>query len=180
MKTIFFLPLVSALLFLGCPKDEPVPDCNCTRPTDTTSHNFTWQIDKLGIGAGTILYDVAIVSENPPLVYAVGEIYLRDSTGQVDPIRYNFAIWNGTTWSIQRIPYYYQGQAFYNPIQSVFVRGLNDIWFCGNGVVHWNGNQFTEMPVPSNVWGQEKMNKIWGEGSEIYVIGNGGSIACKR
>jgi len=58
---------------------------------DTTSHNFTWQIDTLGATAST-LYDVVII--NDTLAYAVGEMYLRDSTGQINPQAYNMAKWN--------------------------------------------------------------------------------------
>jgi hypothetical protein len=54
---------------------------------DTTSHNFTWQIDTLGDGSSSVLYDVAIIDDT--LAYAVGEIYKRDSVGNWDPNAYN-------------------------------------------------------------------------------------------
>ncbi|MDL1891482.1 hypothetical protein FBQ87_01125, partial [Sphingobacteriales bacterium CHB3] len=38
---------------------------------DTTSHNFTWQIDTLGDGNASTLNDIAII--NDTLAYAVGE-----------------------------------------------------------------------------------------------------------
>jgi hypothetical protein len=86
--------------------------------------------------------------------------------------------WDGNNWEIKRIPYYYQGQPFYNPIQSVFAFGANDIWFCGNGVIHWDGNQFNPVPVPINVWGPYQMNKIWGtSNNDIYIVGSNGNIA---
>lgn len=103
---------------------------------------------------------------------------MNDSLGNPDPTRYNLAVWNGNDWSIRRVPYFYQGQPFYNPIQSIFAFGTNDIWFCGNGVIHWNGNNFVPMPVPTTVWGPYQMNKIWGTSSnDLYIVGNGGNIA---
>ena len=53
---------------------------------DTTSNDFTWQTYTFGDpGAGSsILNDIAIV--NDTLAYAVGEVYLNDSTGQPDPL----------------------------------------------------------------------------------------------
>src|SRR5574338_371387 len=85
---------------------------------DTTSHNFTWQTFEFGQHSSSILYDVAIIDENN--IWAVGEIYMNDSLGNSDSKRYNAVIWDGTKWSVIRIPYNYQGADFYNPIQSVF------------------------------------------------------------
>ncbi len=144
---------------------------------DTTSNNFTWQSWTFGGQAGSCdLYDVAIIDENN--IWAVGEIYLLDTLGQPDPTRYNLVVWNGNDWEVKRVPYYYQGQPFYNPIQSVFAFSPTDIWFCGNGVIHWDGNQYVPIPIPSNVWGSYQMNKIWGTSdNDLYVVGNNGNIA---
>jgi hypothetical protein len=143
---------------------------------DTSSHAFQFEIDTLGDGNSSVLYDVAII--NDTLAYAVGEMYLRDSTGQLDPIRYNAAVWNGSTWNIIRVPYYYQGQPFYNPIQTVYAFAPNDIWFAGNGVIRWNGQQYIPVAIPPSVWGPNRINKIWGNSSNsLYIVGDGGSIA---
>jgi hypothetical protein len=143
---------------------------------DTTSHNFTWQTFEFGQHSSSTFYDVSIIDENN--IWAVGEIYMNDSLGNPDPKRYNAAIWNGTGWEIIRVPYVYQGQPFYNPIQSVCAFSDNDIWFCGNGVIHWDGNTFIPMPIPINVWGPYQMNKIWGSCSnDLYAVGNNGNIA---
>jgi hypothetical protein len=68
---------------------------------DTTSHNFTWQIDTLGDGGGSVLYDVAII--NNTLAYTVGEIYKRDSVGNWDPLPSGLALWNGRSWSSRKV-----------------------------------------------------------------------------
>jgi len=143
---------------------------------DTTNHNFNWQKFTFGVGASSIFSDVAIIDENN--IYAVGEIYLNDSIGQPDPTRYNLAVWNGSNWSIKRVPYYFQGQPYYNPIQTILAFGINDIWFAGNGVIHWNGNQYNPISIPSSVWGPYQINKIWGiSSSNLYMVGNNGKIA---
>ena len=143
---------------------------------DTTSSSFTFQMFTLGGAASSVLNDVAII--NDTLAYAVGEIYTNDSTGQVDQIAYNLAVWNGQSWKIQKVPYYYQGQAFYHSIQSILAFNSNDIWFCGNGVIHWDGNTFNPIAVPSTVWGQYQMDRIWGtSSSNFYIVGDGGSLA---
>ena len=143
---------------------------------DTTSHNFTWQTFEFGQHSSSTLYDVAIINENN--IWAVGEIYMNDSLGNPDSKRYNAVIWDGTKWSVIRIPYYFQGQPFYNPIQSVFTFGPSDVWFCGNGVVHFDGSSFIPVPIPTNVWGPYQMNKIWGSSSnDMYIVGSAGKIA---
>jgi hypothetical protein len=144
---------------------------------DTTSHNFTWQSWTFGGEAGSsTLYDVAIIDENN--IWAVGEIYLLDSLGMPDPTRYNLVVWNGTTWEVKRIPYLFEGQPFYHPVQSIFAFSADNIWFGGNGIVRWDGSKFIPMTLPISVWGLYQINKIWGSSSnDLYIVGNNGSIA---
>ena len=143
---------------------------------EPTSHNFTWTTWEFGTHSSSALYDVAIIDENN--IWAVGEIYMNDSLGNPDSKRYNSAIWNGNEWDIKRIPYNYQGTDFINPIQSVFVFAANDIWFCGNGVIHWDGSNYVPISIPTNVWGPYQMNKLWGSSNnDLYIVGNGGNIA---
>lgn len=134
-----------------------------------TSHNFTWQTFLLGDGNGSALYDVALINDS--LAFACGEIYLGG-----DPTRYNAAIWDGGAWNIVRIPYYYQGQPFYNPIQAVFALSKDDVWFAGNGVIHWDGHQYIPIDI-SAVWGPYRINRIWGNVGDIWIVGEGGAMA---
>ena len=63
---------------------------------DTTSNNFTWQTYTFGGGAGNcFLYDVSIIDENT--IWAVGEIFLNDSTGHPDPNYNNIVKWDGNS-----------------------------------------------------------------------------------
>ena len=143
---------------------------------DTTSHNFSWQTWSFGKHSSSVLYDVAIINENN--IWAVGEIYMKDSLGNPDQHAYNAVHWDGSSWELKRIPYDYHGTNFYHPIKAVFAFGQDNIWFCGNGVIHWDGNSFVPIPIPENVWGPYQMNKIWGtSSSDLYVVGNGGNIA---
>ena len=140
------------------------------RTMDTTSHAFTWQSFTLGDGGDSyVLHDVAII--NDTLAYAAGDIYMGGTM-------YNLARWNGQTWELQRIPYNYQGQPFYNSIQCIYTFGPNDIWIAGNGIQHWDGLKFNEINLPISIWGQNQINKIWGiSSSDLYIVGNSGSIA---
>ncbi len=142
---------------------------------DTTRHNFMWQMDTLGVTSSTV-NDIAII--NDTLAYAVGELYLRDSTGQIDPQAYNMARWNGVSWQLMRIQFYtfcgQLGTGSY-PAKSILVFNSNDIWIgmVGSEVVRWNGqSQSAPMCTPVSI------NKLWGENpNSVYAVGNGGGIA---
>lgn len=175
MKPPFLATVAFLLLFaMQCKNNGVNPSDN---QIDTTSHNFSFQMFALGVdGPSSSLYDVTIV--NDTLVYAVGEIFLKDSSGRIDPLRYNAAVWNGNFWKVVRIPYNYQGQAYYHPIQTVFAFNENEIWFAGSGVIEWNGEDYVPRDLPSSVWGANRINKVWGDKcSGVYIVGDAGSIA---
>jgi hypothetical protein len=143
---------------------------------DTTSHNFTWQVDTLGDGNSSVLYDVTII--NDTLAYAVGAIYLRGSSGNWDPNAYNLVRWNGHTWELMRIQFLtfcgQTGTGSY-PAKSIFAFSASDIWIGmdGSQVVRCNGqNQSVPVCIPVSV------NKLWGTSSNnLYAVGYGGGIA---
>ena len=143
---------------------------------DTTSHNWTFSIDTLGVTAST-LYDVTII--NDTLAYAVGEMYLRDSTGQLDPQAYNMAQWNGVSWQFMRIQFFTicgQSSRTPYPAKSVFAFGANDVWIAmdGSQMARWNGTAQTATICMSDPF---VINKIWGENpNSIWAVGYGGRI----
>jgi hypothetical protein len=145
------------------------------RTLDTTSHEFTWQMFTLGDGAGSTLYDIAIL--NDTLAYAVGEINTLDSTGQWRNPPFNLANWDGRSWSTATALYYEGGQSFYGAINALTAINADDIWFGIGNLIHWNGHEFQSMKFPPGVWGPYYVRKMWSSGKEIYVIGDGGSIA---
>ncbi len=142
---------------------------------DTTSHNFMFTSWTFGTVGSSTLYDVAIINENN--IWAVGEIMIAD-TSQNGYTTYNAVHWDGSQWELKRIPYYFNSQAYYHPIQAIFAFNENDIWFCGNGVINWDGTYFRSIGISPTVWGPYQMNKIWGSSSSnLYVVGNNGNIA---
>jgi hypothetical protein len=134
---------------------------------DSTRQAFTWQTDTLGDGNSSRLFDVAIVDES--LAYAVGEIYIRDSTGLFNVTPYNFAEWNGKRWSLKT-------QATYVALRAVLAFSSTDIWVCSSAPYHWNGISWTGYNVQGSFDGY--VNKIWGRSSsDIYIVGTNGAIA---
>lgn len=145
---------------------------------DTTSANFAWQTFTFGGDYGScVLHDVAII--NDTLAYAVGEIYLADSSnGQPDPQPYNLAIWNGESWRLQKVAYHYEGQINYQPFRAIYALSVNDIWLGGNGLLHFDGSKFSEVLGFNSVWGPYWIESIWGSpAGEVCVVGDSGSIA---
>lgn len=143
----------------------------------TTSSDFTWQTFSFGDHSSSTLYGVSIIDEDN--IWAVGEIYMNDSTGQADDDRYNAIHWNGNEWELMRIPYLYQGNPFYNPIQSVFSFSDNSILYVGNGIIHFDGIKYEPKEIAQELWGPNRMNEILGiSGEDFYIVGNNGSIAA--
>lgn len=167
---------------------------SCTSPTpplppppagpDTTSHEFIWQIDTLGDGNSSVLYDVAII--NDTTIWAVGEIYLKDSTGQVDPDAYGLAKWDGTGWSFSRLgalaP---QGYVSNLLPRAIFAIAPNEIWFAAGGAHRLKNNVLTPFWIndfpgnPSPIWTSGQLStRIWAStSSDVYVVGTAGAIA---
>ncbi|HEY9166985.1 MAG TPA: hypothetical protein VIS48_12585 [Candidatus Kryptonia bacterium] len=153
--------------------------------SDTTSHAWTFEVDTLGDGASQ-LYDVAIVSINPPLVYAVGSIFLKDSTGQWSSPPYCVAIWDGQSWSLRHLYYKgtdYQGNPYILPlieIKGIWVTGSSDIWLTPGSIFRWNGKDsltnlsFSRLSLPDPT---ATINTLWGSSTtSLYGVGTGGSI----
>ncbi len=149
------------------------------RTMDTTSHDWTWTMQTFGDFGSSAFYDVAIV--NDTLAYAVGEIYLRDSLGQTDPQPYGFAIWNGQTWTFQKVPMrdYGTTELFPGRLFTILALGANNVYACSYAnLLHWNGNSWQEKAffmteIPFN--GQ--VNKMWGDNANnIYCVGRTGAI----
>ena len=161
------LTLLIFVLLQSC-KSPTAPKSN--NSSDTTSHNWVFTIDTLGEGNGSTLHDVAIVSISPFLVYAVGEIYLKDSTGQFDQQPYNLAKWDGNEWKLQKLI----AGNFPPVIKSVFVVNDHNVWF--DPWFHWDGQNFHEIPSDPIFYGIG-IDKMWGNSNGLYVVGTGGFIA---
>ena len=179
MKKHFQIALFAVCLYvlflnLDCKKNPVAPPP--PNGSDTTSNNFTFQTFTFGGNAGSCVFsDVAII--NATNIWAVGAVYLDSADGAPDPFPYNAAHWDGQNWNLQKIPYDYQGVAFYHPIQCVFALASNDIWFGGNGLEHWNGNQFSNDGYCQFIRFGNSMSKNWASSDHnIYIVGSGGII----
>ena len=147
---------------------------------DTTSNNFTWQTFTFGdpTAGSSHLSDVAIINENN--IWAVGEIYMNDSTGKPDPNAYNTVHWDGSKWKLMRIEFYTvcgQTSRTSYPAKAIFAFNENEIWVAMDGdqiAKIENGIQTKTMCLPWSF----VINKIWGSSSnDFYIVGNSGSIA---
>ncbi len=137
---------------------------------DTTSHNFTWDIQTIGVFQSS-LNDVWGSSASD--VWAVGSI--TDTTAGFFP---NAAHFDGTHWTLVQIEEGFQ-------IFGIFGFSSNNIYAVGtNGrVYHWNGIN----------WGQQAclgigdgcagllngvpLTAVWGTSSnDLFVVGDSGVI----
>jgi len=147
------------------------------RTLDTTSHNWVFDpLVLLGDGGSSVLNDIAII--NDTLAVAVGEIYVRDSTGQIDPIAYSVAKWNGTAWSLQRL--YFGGASILAPIRGIYVLSPNEIWLAAGSIFRWDGVSsqaslsFSRLSLPDP---NATVEKLWGTSSlNLYGVGDVGTI----
>ncbi|MFI5252231.1 MAG: hypothetical protein ACHQQQ_07370 [Bacteroidota bacterium] len=148
---------------------------------DTTSHNITWQMYTLGDGASSLLSDVAII--NDTCVYAVGEIRVKDSTGNWINPPYNIARWDGKKWNLSTLKFkcrllYPNSNCSdttmsYAPATSIFATGLNNIWITAGTVHYFDGVKWYE--DAGN--GAGGAYKIWGNSpTNMYFVGYQGSI----
>ena len=139
-KAIIFACFLVLIFLYGCQKTNPPTKPPFVTP-DTTSHDFTWQIDILGDGNASRLNDVCIIDEND--VWAVGKIYLKDSTGEFIYPPYNAVHWNGTQWELKKITVIYKGNAVVAPLYGVFAFSATDIWTTSGTPIHGNGQKWT-------------------------------------
>lgn len=142
---------------------------------DTTSHNFNWQTFTFGEHASSALYDVAIIDENN--IYAVGEIYLNDSTGKPDPQPYSLAKWDGKKWELKKL--FYNSNSIITFIRGILVLNQNNIWLAAGSIFHWDGVSseadlsFSRLTLPKP---DATIEKLWGTENFIYGVGNAGTI----
>lgn len=162
-------------LFPGC--EEPVEEpWQCLH--DTTSHNFVWEVDTLGMYF-TVLYDIAIVDQND--IWAVGEISTPE-TNKFDSMGvwqtpYNLAHWDGSEWELMKVmgKTYYDSMA-YGPIKAVYAFSTEDIWvsFDFGSYARWNGLEWESEFIHER---EGIIKRIWGTSSEnLYFVGSRGNI----
>lgn len=136
---------------------------------DTTSHNFTWEIDSIGFQI-SYFNDVAIVNEDN--IWVVGYIEVPDSNAVSGHATYNGAHWDGNEWELLGL---HTNAAVLN---SIHYFNENDIWALGSYPIHWDGTEWTlyhltNMGImPAGISGE-----MWGSSpNDVYFVGAHGSI----
>jgi len=173
---LFLLFTFYFLLLIGCKKSttNPLPPAG----PDTTSHNFTWQIDTIGI-RNSVLFDVAVINENN--TWAVGEIHTAetdtfDSLGNWIP-PFNAVHWNGIEWEMKRFMKENNGNlSIIIPVRSIWHVADNNIWLAAGSIYHWDG-EIAQLSYLRNIGTNETVEKLWyNSQNNIYGIGNEGLI----
>lgn len=174
MTKHIFIALLAILFLTGvdCKDEPPVKDDGKILP-DTTSHNFTFYVDTLGDGSSSVLFDVAIINDTS--IYAVGEIYLKDSTGEFENQGYNYIVWNGKIQNIQKILYDFQGQSFFEPLNTIYTIDSDKIWVAGTQPRYWDGTNWQQFNISSSVF-NGRAKSIFGLHNSLYFVGSNGSI----
>ena len=174
---LLFMSAVCFLTFyLACERD--FSPFKIIAPPDTTSHNFTWQIDTFGV-ISSYLLDVAIISEND--IWSVGEIYLKDSTGAVDNEPYGAIHWNGNKWTLMKVPYHDFGSTnlYPGPLRTVFAFNSSEVYATSSAnLLKWNGSSWDEKAFfMTGIPFDGQVRKMWGSSpSSIFCVGNSGAI----
>ena len=162
-----------AIVFSACTSPTPPPP----PAVDTTSHEFIWHLDTVGARGG--LWDIAIIDENN--IWAVGDVYLRDSSGALDPDPYGLAKWNWTSWKLELVAYHGFGSSTLHPGPLFTIRafGENDVYVCSStNLLWWNGVTWTEKAFfMQNLSFTGQVRKMWGaNGSDLYCVGRSGAL----
>ena len=174
---IIFFSVILILLYLSTCKDSGT-DPPVNGKIDTTSHDFVWQIDTIGINRSYFL-DVAVIDENN--IWAVGEINtedtgIPDSNGVIIP-PYNAAHWDGNTWTPKHIlSKTFIGTEAISKMNAVIAFSPDDIWmFSGHGgSAHWAGINWITDYVRGR---QGEIRSAWGTSSNnFYLAGTNGSL----
>jgi len=169
-KMTYLIVFIACLFtfLIQCPEKSMKPDDN---QADTTSHNFVWEIDTLGL-YGSYLNDVWVVDENN--IWVVGSIYIADPDSSFDGSgreMFNAAHWDGKQWNLVLI-------VNPDPLCSIFYFNDNDIWVTNYGFpIHGDGdnwkmyhlqNMGLDVCVGYGIWASSSSN--------IYFVGDFGSI----
>jgi len=169
LPSVFSLLLMpAAILFSQCgDSGEPPIDSS-----DSTSHNFLWQLDTLGDGNASTLYDVAIINDN--LVYAVGDISVRDTMGGYQSPPFNLARWNGGKWELFTIV---DSGFGYGANYSIVAFSPDDIWIGGTVPKHWDGTRWKFFGSSGGYPGGFHITAIGGTSSQdLYCGGDDGNL----
>lgn len=141
---------------------------------DTTSHEIQWQApDTLGVQG--LIRDVWVFSETN--AWAVGEIYLADSTGKPDMGNpYNAAHWDGSKWEVKQIKVNFRGNMITPPLEGIFAFSPTQIWLVGSLPIFGDGSTWIMYDLRTTLHPNVSVSKAWGSNAQnMYFVGSGGS-----
>jgi hypothetical protein len=139
---------------------------------DTTSHAIQWRTDTIGF-SGSVVRGIDVLDDNS--IWAVGEFYLPDSTGNADPMLYNVLRWDGVRWNPLRLTYSYGGTQFLVRAFAVISFSANDVWISNPGPLHWDGQTLSLVEYASVKYGS--VEAFWGTASSnLFMMGVPGTI----
>ena len=153
------------------PEDKP--------NTDTTSHNFTWQVDTIGFYQ-SIVRDVAIINENN--IWAVGRFHKKHSTqDSTENDRYGLAKWNGIKWQLQKMHFVYNGEPDLSSSvepDAIWIISENEVWMAtGRTPIRIKNGSWKNFNLGSITTDRDVINKIWAkDANNVYFVGNNGTI----
>jgi len=144
---------------------------------DTTSHDFVWSIDTLGIHL-SFINDVSIINEND--IWVVGQITLTDPDSSYNNSgreEFNAAHWDGQEWELLHlISETITGPYIGAEIMAVYAVTPDDVWMYTSGgayIRYFNGIWSSEV-IYDAVGG---ILDIWGPSADdLYFVGTNGSI----
>jgi hypothetical protein len=175
-KHFIVISILVIFCLIGCKKNPVSPPVN--NLPDTTSHNFSWQIDTIGIYPSQI---DGVWGTDINNVYAVGLIFYSYS-----PYTFTGIIhWDGTKGTSMD---YHEGC-----LQGIYGFGANDIWAVGYWqvdynmyalITHWDGKIWTTWKLQQYgalcaIWGTNS-NNLYATGAGDYVLHYDGTDWTKQ
>lgn len=136
-----------------------------------SSSAFHWRLDSLAGGTSSALFDVAIIRTDPPLIYAVGEMYKSGESKL-----YNLAVWKGQEWELKRVTAMFRGNPVTVRIEGIFAHSETDIWLAGGLPIHGDGDNWTLYDPRAQLGDSVSVSRVWGTEKDMYFVGHGGTI----
>lgn len=168
---ICFIPFILTIINCSDNGTNPPPEGKLCEITDTTSHNFIFEIDTIGTFPSSLV-DVTAIDENN--VWAVGDIDLIDGP---ERDKYNAVKWDGKELQYKKLEVLSSSE--FPSIQELRVAlsfSEDNLWFFSRSgsYVRWDGTKWSS----AFIWEQKGApRKAWGATpDDFYFIGNNGSI----
>lgn len=140
------------------------------------SHDFKFQTFLYGNADPSILTDVAIIDENN--IWAVGEINMKDSLGNVIFQPFNAVHFDGKEWKMINIPTVDREYSRYwsESLEAIYALDEKDIWVTTGGqMVHFDGRSWGQWQHLTEDLNDPKIGvikRIWiNKDHEAYAVG---------